>query len=118
MASSLIITDDYSKIQSADKRTYRSLPILTKYEFDQIIGLRTMHLSRGAPPLVALSDGVVVESNINLREVAQKELLEGAMGMRAAATDPKIRAELERFCTDRFEQMKKSSDIKDCMSKP
>lgn len=79
MASSLIITDDYSKIQSADKRTYRSLPILTKYEFDQIIGLRTMHLSRGAPPLVALSDGFVVESNINLREVAQKELLEGKL---------------------------------------
>lgn len=49
---------------------------------------------------------------------AQKELLEGAMGMRAAATDPKIRAELSRFCAERFEQMKKSSDIKDCMSKP
>ncbi len=49
---------------------------------------------------------------------AQKELLEGAMGMRAAATDPKIRAELARFCADRFEQMKKSSDIKECMSKP
>ena len=49
---------------------------------------------------------------------AQKELLEGAMGMRAAATDPKIRVQLEQFCTDRFEQMKKSSDIKDCMSKP
>ena len=49
---------------------------------------------------------------------AQKELLEGAMGMRAAATDPKIRAELSRFCADRFEQMKKSSDIKECMSRP
>lgn len=49
---------------------------------------------------------------------AQKELLEGAMGMRAAATDPKIRAELARFCADRFEQMKKSSDIRECMSKP
>ena len=35
-----------------------------------------------------------------------------------AVGDPKIRAELERFCTDRFEQMKKSSDIKECMSKP
>jgi hypothetical protein len=49
---------------------------------------------------------------------AQKELLEGAMGMRAAATDPKIRAELEKFCAERFAQMKKSSDIRDCMSKP
>ncbi len=49
---------------------------------------------------------------------AQKELLEGAMGMRAAAEDPKLRPDLERFCADRFEQMKKASDIADCMSKP
>ncbi|WP_363347978.1 hypothetical protein [Methylocystis echinoides] len=49
---------------------------------------------------------------------AQKELLDGAMGMRAAAGDPKLRPDLERYCTDRFEQMKKESDIKECMSKP
>lgn len=49
---------------------------------------------------------------------AQKEMLESAMGMRAAATDPKVRPDLERFCADRFEQMKKDSDIKECMSKP
>lgn len=59
-------------------------------------------------------------SELSARQLhdAQKELLEGAMGMRAAATDPKIREELARFCADRFEQMKKSSDIRDCMSKP
>jgi hypothetical protein len=49
---------------------------------------------------------------------AQKELLEGAMGIRAAAADPSKRADLERYCVDRFEQMKKESDIKECMSKP
>jgi hypothetical protein len=49
---------------------------------------------------------------------AQKELLDGAMGMRAVANDPTKRADLERYCTDTFEQMKKSSDIKECMSKP
>jgi hypothetical protein len=49
---------------------------------------------------------------------AQKELLEGAMGMRAAGQDPKLRPDLERFCADRFEQMKKDSEIADCMSKP
>jgi hypothetical protein len=49
---------------------------------------------------------------------AQKELLEAAMGMRAAATDPKIAPDLARFCTDRFEQMKKTSDIRDCMARP
>jgi hypothetical protein len=49
---------------------------------------------------------------------AQKELLDGAMGMRAAASDPTKRADLARYCTDTFEQMKKASDIKDCMAKP
>lgn len=49
---------------------------------------------------------------------AQKELLEGAMSMRAAGGDPKLRPDLERYCVDRFEQMKKDSDIKECMSKP
>ncbi len=49
---------------------------------------------------------------------AQKELLDGAMGMRAVANDPAKRADLARYCTDTFEQMKKASDIKDCMSKP
>lgn len=49
---------------------------------------------------------------------AQKELLDGAMAMRAAANDPKLRPDLTRYCTDRFEQMKQQSDIKECMSKP
>lgn len=48
---------------------------------------------------------------------AQKELLDGAMAMRAAASDPAKRADLERYCDATFEQMKTASDIADCMSK-
>lgn len=49
---------------------------------------------------------------------AQKELLDAAMGMRAASTNPALRPDLERYCTDTFERMKKEGDIKDCMAKP
>lgn len=48
---------------------------------------------------------------------AQKELLEGAMSLRANASDPKLRPALEKFCLDTFEAMKANSDIKACMSK-
>ena len=48
---------------------------------------------------------------------AQKELLEGAMSLRANAANPELRPSLESFCADTFEAMKASSDIKACMSK-
>ncbi|OAI24592.1 hypothetical protein A1351_17700 [Methylosinus sp. R-45379] len=48
---------------------------------------------------------------------AQKELLEGAMSLRANASNPELRPTLEKFCADTFEAMKASSDIKACMSK-
>ncbi|MGA8169478.1 MAG: hypothetical protein WB816_01365 [Methylocystis sp.] len=48
---------------------------------------------------------------------AQKELLEGAVSIRANSADPKLRPDLERYCVDTFERMKKESDIKDCMAK-
>jgi hypothetical protein len=48
---------------------------------------------------------------------AQKELLEGAMSLRANASNPELRPQLEKFCVATFEEMKARSDIKDCMSK-
>ena len=48
---------------------------------------------------------------------AQVELLEGAMSIRASSADPKLRPDLERYCIDTFERMKRESDIKDCMAK-
>lgn len=58
-------------------------------------------------------------SQLNAKQIhaAQKELLESAMSMRAAANNPAVRADLERFCQDRFEQMKKNSDIAECLAK-
>lgn len=48
---------------------------------------------------------------------AQKELLDGAMSLRANANDPKLRPALEKFCTETFDLMKTQSEIKACMSK-
>jgi DNA-directed RNA polymerase subunit K/omega len=56
-----------------------SLPWMTKYEFDQLIGLRTMHLSKGAVPFVVLPKDFSIKSNIELRKIAIEELLSGKM---------------------------------------
>lgn len=93
----LAITDDYAKIAAADKSSYRSLPILTKYEFDQIIGLRIMHLSRGAPPLIEMDEGFTVESNIQLRSIAQRELLDGRLPYMVKRVMPNGKAEYWRL---------------------
>ena len=75
--SSLVIQDDVQRIKNTDKSTYRSLPIMTKYEFDQIIGLRTMHLARGAIPFIETDKNI--ERNMNLRAVALQELKDGKL---------------------------------------
>ena len=57
----------------------KSRPFLTKYEFNQVIGLRTTHLSKGAPALVELPDDFKIKSNMDLRAVALRELVEGQL---------------------------------------
>lgn len=76
MNASVTIQDDIHKIQNADRTQYRSLPMMTKYEFDELIALRTLHLSRQAPPLVPVIDGYKVQSNMGLRAIALQELKE------------------------------------------
>ena len=77
--NSTVITDDYTKIKNTDVGTYISVPWMTKYEFDQLIGLRTMHLSRGAIPFVEIPDGFTIKTNMDLRKIAIKELQEGKL---------------------------------------
>lgn len=73
----LIIQDDVQKIKTADPSLYKSLPFMTKYEFDQVIGLRTIHLARGAIPFVEVKKNI--EKNMNLRGVALQELKESKL---------------------------------------
>ncbi len=74
------IPDELQKVRDADVSTYRSHPLMTKYEFDQIISLRTTHLSRGAIPFVnILENDYKIETNMELRKIALLELYEGKL---------------------------------------
>ena len=73
------VIDDYQKIKNIDTEKYISVPWMTKYEFDQLIGIRTMHLSRGAIAFVDLEPGYSIKGNMELREVAIRELREGKL---------------------------------------
>ena len=76
--ASTTVADDIEKIFNRDTKSYVSKNIMTKYEFNQLIGLRTMHISRGAPPLVDVGN-LHVKSNMDLRAVAIRELMEGKL---------------------------------------
>jgi len=73
------VHDEVQKVRSSDASQYQSLPIMTKYEFDQVVSLRTTHLSRGAVPLVSLPENFRIESNMQLRKIALQELREGKL---------------------------------------
>jgi DNA-directed RNA polymerase subunit K/omega len=92
-SQTLVIADDLQKIRNYDVKQYVTLPWMTKYEFDQLIGLRTMHLSRGAPPMVDLPESFQIESNMQLRKVALQELQEGRLPYLIKRTLPNHRVE-------------------------
>jgi DNA-directed RNA polymerase subunit K/omega len=56
-----------------------SKPIMTKYEFNSLIALRTMHLSNMGIPFITLPEGFKIESNMDLRKIAIMELKEGKL---------------------------------------
>ena len=72
--------DDYSKIiASYDPAQNKTSPLMTKYEFNQLISLRMLHLSKGAPPFLDGMEDLKIKSNTELRKIAVQELLEGKM---------------------------------------
>ena len=73
------IIEDYQKIKNISTANYITLPWMTKYEFDQLIGVRTMHLSRGAVPFVELEADYRTEGNMDLRQIALREINEGQL---------------------------------------
>ena len=70
--------DDYNKIVNGLDKSKISKPIMTKYEFDQIISLRANQISLGSPVFVDISE-MNIKSNMELRKIALKELKEGKL---------------------------------------
>jgi len=74
--------EDVSKINELlNKSDKISKPIMTIYEFDKIMGMRTQQLASGAVPFVNIGDGekLVISSNMELRNIALRELEEGRL---------------------------------------
>ena len=73
--------DDVSKIKDLlDKEDKISKPIMTIYEFDKIMGMRTQQLASGAQPFINMGAGkLVIDSNMELRNIALQELEEGRL---------------------------------------
>lgn len=70
--------DDYNKVMANIDKPKISKPIMTKYEFDQIISIRANQLALGAQAFVDIRDKKI-QSNMQLREIALLELKEGKL---------------------------------------
>jgi len=73
--------EDVSKINELLNKTDRiSKPIMTVYEFNKIMGMRTQQLASGATPFIDVGTGkLAIDSNMELRNIALQELKEGRL---------------------------------------
>jgi DNA-directed RNA polymerase subunit K/omega len=72
------IVEDVLKVVEHLNDTKISKPIMTIYEFDKVIALRTQQIASGAP-LFINNITTDVKSNMELRQIALKELTEGRL---------------------------------------
>lgn len=70
--------DDYDKVMANIEKPKVSNNLMTRYEFDQIIGNRANQLAHGAIAFVDTSN-IKAKSNMELRQVALQELNEGKL---------------------------------------
>tara|TARA_B110001450_G_scaffold248860_1_gene265520 strand:- start:1726 stop:2064 length:339 start_codon:yes stop_codon:yes gene_type:complete len=68
------VNETYTKLE--EKKF--SKPIMTKYEFDQVISQRATMIAHGSQPFIK-SDDYNIKSNFELRSIAIKELLNGKL---------------------------------------
>lgn len=70
--------DDYNKVVANLDKEKISKPLMTKYEFNQIISLRTNQIALGSPIFLE-SSTIIIKSNMELRKIAITELQEGRL---------------------------------------
>lgn len=70
--------DDYNKIMANLDKPKISKPIMTKYEFNQIISLRANQLALGSMAFIDTTN-LVIKSNMEMRAIALQELIEGKL---------------------------------------
>ena len=75
------IIDEVNKIKTnnSNLKEYQSKPIMTKYELNSIISLRTTHLANMAIPFVELPNNFKIENNMDLRKIVLMELKQGVL---------------------------------------
>lgn len=69
--------EDISKINESLSKDKISKPIMTIYEFDKIIGIRTQQLSSGCKSYI--NDIKNISTNMELRQIALQELTQGKL---------------------------------------
>lgn len=70
--------EDYNKTIANLQKQKISKSLMTKYEFNQIISLRTNQIALGSP-IFLNNDKIEIQSNMNLRSIAIQELIEGKL---------------------------------------
>jgi len=75
------VVDDVLKIIEHLNDEKISKPIMTIYEFDKIIALRTQQIASGAPLFIDTAQSGIenIKSNMELRQIALKELIDGRL---------------------------------------
>jgi DNA-directed RNA polymerase subunit K/omega len=92
--------EDVSKINELlNKADKISKPIMTIYEFDKIMGMRTQQLASGAAPFIDMgAEKLQIESNMELRNIALRELEEGRLPYIIERVLSNKRKEYYRIC--------------------
>jgi DNA-directed RNA polymerase subunit K/omega len=75
------VVDDVLKVMEHLNDEKISKPIMTIYEFDKIIALRTQQIASGAPLFIDSDHSGIenIKSNMELRQIALKELISGRL---------------------------------------